>query len=698
MTSSPLRAIAWLAVCVIPALGQMTPLRPHAGERVDLALFGHLTSWNETGNDSLFSRKSGPPWTAHFANFGVEWDEPREINEIRAAFKHTVPLEAIHPEYWVSLSSDNPPGGGQGGWTLTDTPWNGSWKPARGSVHIENGTWVFRFGMPGADEEPKSGHIGTPLATARRTLKVRLRFDDVAEPSLTRLEVLGSSVWSAREVTIETGAESKQAAPLNFDVYNGRIISTTTGENITHLRVLYLEHFPDSNDGTVLTIHTPAASFGLGMDDLIRHKAIYVRDLGVFAADEIAGATFQSYMASGRLRPGHDIVSRVSKQPEQSLERAMSEVPSLSMRDRSGRHANRYIPVGVFANREKYGVEFNGNLFISKRGSKAFPKEQARMEWSGDELSYRIGTGQIPDFREREHSATQRVADGYLPVILTDWTQNGLAFHEEAFATLLDTPLETWSFRGDEISVLLAKVTVTNTTHVSNSAKVWLYLSPQEKVALRDGVLTATGDRDGLYAQPRLRAVFKSSAGRFESAALPVESEYHGSAAVWDQELAPNHSATVAFALTFRTLHDDVSIQRLLTLDYGQERTKVVDYWTKLTAAGSRLHVPDELFNRFYRAALQHILLSVQRDVPTGLYMAPCGTYDYRETCSPMRPTSRCACWICAACRIWRRSSSNRFSRYRVRSRFPGVSARPLPSFTAFVSIPSTTIRSPVTT
>jgi hypothetical protein len=42
-----------------------------------------------------------------------------------------------------------------------------------------------------------------------------------------------------------------------------------------------------------------------------------------------------------------------------------------------------------------------------------------------------------------------------------------------------------------------------------------------------------------------------------------------------------------------------------------------------------KLEVPDQEFNQFYRTALQHILLSVQRDVPTGLYMAPCGTYRY---------------------------------------------------------------------
>ena len=34
---------------------------------------------------------------------------------------------------------------------------------------------------------------------------------------------------------------------------------------------------------------------------------------------------------------------------------------------RSGRHPVRYIPVGFVGSREKYGVDFNGNLFGNVR-------------------------------------------------------------------------------------------------------------------------------------------------------------------------------------------------------------------------------------------------------------------------------------------------------------------------------------------
>ena len=601
MRSFAIRIAVSIGLLAIPATGQT------AGQPADLARFGHLRTWDPNGDFSPVSRTA----PSKKANVGVEWDETRELTEIRASFKSPISPAAVHPEYWVSLASANPPGGGQGGWTLTDSPWKGTWEPVHGTARLDNGVWVF--------------HI--EAAKPWRTLKLRLRFDST--PVLTSLEVFGRSRWNTRDIRIETGCEGKPAQSIDTEPYNGRVVNSQTEGKVTHLRVLYLEHLPDSNDRTVLTLHTPNASFGLAVEDIIRNKSIYVRDLGIFAADEAAGTTFAIYMSSGRLHPGTDIISRVSKQPEQSLERAMSDIPPLTMRDRSGRHANRYIPVGVFADREKYAVEFNGNLFINKKSSKVFADEQAHMEWSGDELSYRIGTGSLPDFRERERASIQSVAAGYLPIILTDWSNDGLKFHEETFATLLDAPLETANIRGDEPSVLLARLMVKNPSSAAKPANVWLHLTPTETLSLNNGLLTASGDHDGAYAQLRVRAAIKTDSGTLQIATLPVESEYQGSAVQWTRNLAPTESAILNLAITFRTVHNDANIQRLTHLDYDRERDKVERYWATLIDSGARLHVPDETLNSFYRGVLQHILLSVQRDVPTGLYMAPCGTYDY---------------------------------------------------------------------
>jgi len=58
---------------------------------------------------------------------------------------------------------------------------------------------------------------------------------------------------------------------------------------------------------------------------------------------------------------------------------------------------------------------------------------------------------------------------------------------------LLDAPFDPWKNRGDEMTVLLVKVTPTNQTAKSNQAVVWLHVSPGEQLRVRDGVLEGIG-------------------------------------------------------------------------------------------------------------------------------------------------------------------------------------------------------------
>ncbi|MFN7998242.1 MAG: hypothetical protein U0Q18_31765 [Bryobacteraceae bacterium] len=602
---------------------------PKPGERADLVPFGHIRAWADPKPGYPSSQPSSPPWlavaekqTKGFWNIGVEWDEPREFSEVRVAFRDPISPQAVRVEYWVSAW---PPMEGRGGWTETDTAWRGQWAAIRAISAIENGETVFRFDPLGPGENPNAKNRPGYQPRFRRALKLRLRIENSATPVLTDFQVLGSSRWNERVVRIETGCEGKPKQEPTFEVYNGRLAEKTTQETATLLHVLYLEHAPDSNDSTILTVGADPMHFGVAIDDLIRKQAVYVRDAGVFVGD--GEFSFASYLASGRLRPGEDIYSRIRNTGEQSLERAMSEIPALSMMYRSGSHPVRYIPLSFTGNREKYGIDFNGNFFISKGGSKVFREEIARMLWNDDTLAFRIGTGTVPDFRERENSARQHVLDDEQPVAITEWTTEGVTYREEAFATLLDAPLDPWKNRGDEISALLVKLVATNQGERPQHAQVWLQVSPQEDLRLRDGILEGA---PGSNKPERFRAVLQSSSGEFKLAPLPASAEYGGSGVRWEALLEPGKSETLQFRTSFRTLTDQADVRKLAGLEYSRERERVTSYWKGVLDSGMRLHVPDEILNRFYRAVLQHILISVQRDVPTGLYMDPCGTLDYK--------------------------------------------------------------------
>ena len=599
------------------------------GGRADLVEFGRIKSWPGGEEEKVFSHRNGVTWRpgmekdgAH-ANLGVEWDEPREFDEVRVKTIRTVSVAQVVVEYWVSSW---PPPEGRGGWTLTDTPWKGEWVPVRASPSLENGAIVFRFEPLSRQESANAERQPDFKPRYRRALKVRLRFAAADPTPVMAFEVFGASRWNQRAVRIETGCEGKPASRGATRIYNGRILGTTAQGRITTLRLLFLEHPPQSNDQTILSLEAGGVRFGVGIDDLIRHKGIYVRDAGAFLSDGFAGETFESFRASGRMRPGRDIMSRVIRHEEQSLDRAIAEIPALSM---TGRNPYRYVPVGFFGNREKYAVMFNGNCFISKRGSKLFKDEQQNILWNGDSIRFLIGTGRTPDFREREHASRQRVLDDDLPVIVTEWSQEGIDYRAEAFATLVDAPLDPWKNRGDEPSVLLVKLTVANRGSEPKLASVWFHVDPRERLRLRDGILEAVGDSSTGYAAPRFRAAIHPAGGTLRVAPLPPQAGYKGDAALWEQEIGPGASAGICYRISFRSLADTGAMSRVAAVAYEPARAAVIEFWRGMLKRGMRLHVPDQVFNRFFRSVLQHILISVQRDVPTGLYMAPCGTYNY---------------------------------------------------------------------
>jgi hypothetical protein len=165
------------------------------------------------------------------------------------------------------------------------------------------------------------------------------------------------------------------------------------------------------------------------------------------------------------------------------------------------------------------------------------------------------------------------------------------------------------------------KITATNRARQAVRAPVWLHVDPIESLTLRDGVLTG--------AEGRFRAALKASVGSFALASLPPEADYRGQAARWDSEIAPGSTVTFHVRLTFFPTTDASLMRRIAEVDYHSSREKIIAFWRHNIDAGMKLDVPDEILNRFHRSVLQHMLLSVFRDVPSGLYMGPCGTYNY---------------------------------------------------------------------
>lgn len=617
-----------IGVLLIPLTGSAAE-PPQPGQRVDLAAFGTSRVWD--------------------GNPGIEWDEPRAVRQVEvecAEAPSTPTVQLLALEYWVS----NWPPLASGGWTKTDTPWQGEWRRITTSSTVAGKALVFRIQPLTEAENPNARNVPGYTPSFRRTLKLRLRF--TGRPTALRaLRVYGDSRWNVREVNIQTGLDGHAAAPVAATAYNGFVLATSPLESQprgSHLKVLYTEHAPDSNDRTVLQLRAGTEAFGVSIDDLMQRKGVYVRPLGIFIGDGEVKEDFATYTEAGTFRPGEDVISRVSRHAEQSLDQALAEIPRLALATRQGAHPFRYFPLGFPTSREKYGLDFNGNAFISKASSKAMREDLARMLWQGDQIYFRLGTGAVPDFRERELGAKQELLEDYLPLVITRWQRGGIDYSEEAYATMLDALLDDNHLRGDEPSVMFLRLHAINPGDKSAEAQVWFVVSPREELDWNAGLLLGTGDKEGHYAAPRLRAALEAHQGALAirelspAANLPSEmpravnpqketstSPQRAPAVQWRVSLPAHGSADLDIKIPFRTMTSPADQARVKQMTFEKRRDETLGYWKQVLARGMRVHVPEEELNRFFHAALQHILVSDERDVKTGLDMCPCGTYDY---------------------------------------------------------------------
>src|SRR5207249_1924394 len=180
-------------------------------------------------------------------------------------------------------------------------------------------------------------------------------------------------------------------------------------------------------------------------------------------------------------------------------------------------------------------------------------------------------------------------------------------------------------------------------------AAVWFQVSPSEHLELRGQMLVGVGDSPGAYREPRLRAVLEFEPGTLQVRDSPASAEPSidvrgseveeqkphsnangGGAVVWTVPLAAREAKGLDIKIPFRTMVSPADQHRVKRIHFDTRLDETLAYWKKrVTSGGMSIHTPDETLNGFYQAVLQHILVSEERDVTTGLTMCPCGTYDY---------------------------------------------------------------------
>ena len=602
---------------------------------------GSLASWPTANTPDAVRWQSLADLPADHACAGAIWHEERDVRKIVARFAGGADVKGVAVQYWFHTWPAAPPEMP----TIedpNDDPWQGRWITARVERTFKNGVHAFTFQPLDKSENDNAEHL--PGVNYRRTLKMRLLLPP-GSPKLESLEMNSETVLKPLTVRIEFGCGEKTPAAWSgrLEVFNGTLLSAKPWgfeptdvfeppfgwKNVDTARpkgvvVELLAAVPSpagSNDMTVVTVRATAAAtsgesprtFSFNTCDLAKGP-VYVPDRFAMVTQADDPRRFADLPPRGR-----KIRDRIPQEPEQTYDRATREIPPLDPWVRQ--HGDKlYLPVAADASWQKFAVEIGGDVFWGK--GKAKGAELARLQWPGDTVRLRLGTMRTdilttPYYRE-DHAAKVSVAEDCLPIVLNRWQRDGLAYEQEAFATLLDGPLDPNDPKRSEQTpaVLVMQLRVSNPGDKPARAACVLTMEPFKELLL-------TGRR--IYGEFNARRLL----GAINGPTAAVTKQFADGGVVSEFDVPPGENRQLCLAVPFVPDLGEDDARRLESLDYRAERRRVAKYWRDAIDRTVRFSVPEDEFNRLARATVPHIHISATKDPKSGLYMAPAASFGY---------------------------------------------------------------------
>ena len=599
---------------------------------LDIAPSGQITAWNSRQTRRFATVRDA----VGNSNLGIEWDEERDVRELRVRYAGNAPRGGTI-EYWFKNWPYDPPKMPTFEDPMDD-PWQGAWLKASASESCEGAECVYRFEPLTARENTRAKNL--PAVTYRRTLKVKLVFPQ-GTPAIEYLRVYSGTEQQSVSLRVELAQGDTSGAQWSgsVSVYNGLLRSVRAWQfsqddiqadyhwsfhSARSPKGLLLDiiaakpDLPGSHDLTVVTIHAVRKngdteqnrSFSFAVDDL-KHGPISIPELQARIMD-VSSAVSSAKPQRLRVR------ERIPLEPEQTYERASREIPPLDPWERES-GGRVYLPLAPDSDWQKFAFEYGGNVFVSKSGIKAKGRELDRLQWAGDRITWKIGTGVRPYYRDDRKVIVEKM-DGYLPVVTQRWAKDGVGYSEEAYATLLRGELSPQNRDEETPAILMLKLSAQNQTGAATKVHAWLSID-------MTGPLTTDGK--SVRIDGKLVAYLTGPAGTDLSVSVLPGSAPQQQAIHITYDLQSGRDGAVVLKLPCVSDLQSSDVESLDRLDYASERQRVGAYWKQITQPAVRFAVPEPKFNLLAKTVVAQIHISTTKDPRTGLYMVPAASYVY---------------------------------------------------------------------
>ena len=345
---------------------------------------------------------------------------------------------------------------------------------------------------------------------------------------------------------------------------------------------------PDAPVLTVLTAADGTRGFSIGLEQLVRHRAMWLPEHDVFITLADAPVDFAAHLASLK---GQRVLDRVKHEPEATLAEWTNKWADFGNPTQPN-HGHETELLGAQGHLTGLGAR-HGSIykFGVDRWGRARPDlsfaHKFRLDplWAGWQW-----TG-------------QRIVDG-LPLLVTVCERSGQRCElEQIVEPLHDAPATK---RGEIPGVLLSKFRFTGTAGPLNFAFRFATESTNRHPEMREAgghwcVVDHETGEVWLMVEPGPGLTLKPRAAIVDAKDPQVEFDCVG-------ELGPGEARDMLVKLPSPTV-PAAELDQLVAMDYANARAATVKYWEGWLAQGARFEVPEKAVNDLFRANLWHALM-----------------------------------------------------------------------------------------
>jgi len=507
---------------------------------------------------------------------GLLWPERRTLSQLTLKFanaKDVPEAEQVEVQYWSSQ-------GRVDDWTIIgQTMWQGEWTSLPGTLKdIENG-FVLEVDKGVPEFRNQNG-----------TLKIRWIFpQEIDTVAIERLGALTRSWWETTSIraVLENPPPGKST---EVAVYNGYFVQDNGGdvalscewklEEPLSVQLRY-NSVPDLPDRTVLQFQLPDGNFGIAVEDVLEHGAVYVEDFGLLVTPANSDLTPEAYVA--QIAGKKTTRERVHEHPDQTLGAAMSLIEPIANEDP--------ILLSLACDNVKYELGLDGTLaWVEGSGAIRGHAKASPDKYPG--VTFFFGSGEA-EWSER------RIDHAWMPVVLRQERNEGLIFSQRVYVAPFGGtagPDEVGWLNSKPLAI--AEVSIENTTDKAVPATVGLAFQNADAVAA-----DSTGAVASLDEVPF--AFVRVDGDRLDATVDTGNANVQG--------LLPPHTLT-KFIVYLPGWSTEAADEAAFTWNNDEIYRKFEQYWDNLFADVMQIDVPDAYINDLYRVSQVHCLLAARNE------------------------------------------------------------------------------------